>query len=255
MERFARWEPEQREQRAREVWEHEKQLFALLDEEERDHHLQWVVVGGVALFAAVGIPYQPLRRDGTVRDIDVIVLADPEHRMSFVSEHASRAGVPLEVSFAKPITSPPSRRSLVSEILYDREGRWFLRFRDIVVPVSAEVFAVDRKPLVYAGERVLLPTFPFQTIVHLYLTRTAVLKQKDRDKLRKALRSFEAKEGTYRGCHPFYRPFHALARKVRVRYPGYVLLAESYHCIDAQLGGRMTHTLRLALLRRLGLDV
>jgi len=65
-----------KEIRRNELLEQTKFLFNYLDEAQEEG-LVYTVVGGVSLYAYTNTEYEPIRNNGTSRDIDIIVFEDP----------------------------------------------------------------------------------------------------------------------------------------------------------------------------------
>ncbi len=230
------------EMREREAWRGFVRLAHSIETAER-HGLRAAVVGGVAIFMHAGAPFSPLRENGTVRDLDVLVLSDPAHLTPSLETLAKETGIPASFTSVKPHgAAGKTPLQIVREITKEEHGgaeKYFLSFRGVQVPIPPETLTVEHKNLAFSGETVVFPTFPALTILHLYLTRTGSLKPKDLAKLRRYAR-FLRQEGAYQNkdCgHARYRCFHAFAREVNARYPGYRTAMRAFHHLDAACSG------------------
>ena len=238
----------QEQERSREVWRGLKRLAQALEDAERKG-LRAAVVGGVGIFMHYGSGFTPLRENGTVRDLDVIILEDPVNLTPALEAVAQEMGIPASFTSAKQAQPEGERGASFFQIAREitkaqggEEGAYSFSFRDVQVKIPPEVFALEHKKLVFGGEEISFPTFPALTILHLYITRTGSLKPKDLSKLRNYAR-FLRKTGAYQkpDCgHDLYRGFHEFAHKVNQHYPAYRTAMRFYHCLDQVFGGMLT---------------
>jgi len=219
-------------------------------EAAKSRGLDYRIVGGVALSACMGGVYLPLRPNGTIRDVDVIIMNDPDGALSQLKEHLAaraRSGImvpPLEFNMVRDENDVRAFQLLGTLKKLGSNG-YALSFREVCMPIPDELLRTERGHFLHAGEKYSFDTFPPATILHLYMKRTASLKHKDVAKVVEFAKSLSRSgQFSFKDEHGPYKVFHDFADAVRERYPLYAGLIQSYNAIDnALFGGLISHRL------------
>lgn len=245
------------EKKEREIYtEILKDVLSKLD----DSHLDWRLVGGVALSFYLNEVPNPRRYNGSIRDLDIIVLdyqSDKIKKMEnfFEKEMAvfnnAHLDAPIypEVSFS-PVKSRKNLEEsdkavpqLVPHILRD-DSRFFLQFRDILEEIDPKI--LEPRLLEVKTEKGLLraQSVDYQTLLHQYFSRIGFIKPKDIDKLKDFLRKVRQMNISETEEHKLYLPYHRFARRIRERHKVTNKLLQLYNLIDYKLfNSALTHKL------------
>jgi len=186
-----------------------------------DSGIDWRLVGGMGLSLHLGEIPSCYRPDGTVRDVDIIVLdGQPEKirelELFFKAKKAKYdAGHPC-----LPIY-PDVHFSLVKGEEYLGKKQPIVQIFTLNIPFSKGVI----KAL----------SCPPETLVHLYLVRIGHIKLKDLKKLKSFLRELRKQDSLPEQDHNLYLPFHEFAKEVRRKYKLMTKALELYSFIDYKL--------------------
>ncbi len=208
----------------------------------------YAVVGGFALMAHSGTFHTTeqrascVRRDGTVRDVDFVILdnvsEDVVERMRDGSV-AIYGGNRRDISITTPLAPGMRHRGLFRQLACDARGTFSLVFHDIVQPVDGDVMATEQVSFGDARVRTFAPS----TLLHLYLTRTGTVKEKDVQKIRNFARIMRRQGKLALGSdHAPYRAFHDFAHEIRRRYPMYTRAMQFLTMMDHFCGGAINHS-------------
>ncbi len=212
--------------------------------------VEYRIVGGTALSAVVDHTFPGVRKNGSFRDVDVIILSDEHNQMTALQEELKRISAyhvntpPVELNSVRDAGHQSSRQLL--GVFAKLEGGGFaLRFRDIQIKVPDALMRAERVSVTAAGTILSFDSFPIGTLLHLYIKRSGSLKHKDVEKIGAFSRSVSRS-----GAHAFgydhapYQVFHDFAKEIRKRYPIYSQLIRTYNCLDdVVLGGFISHRL------------
>jgi hypothetical protein len=207
-------------------------LMALLKEEEQKG-LVYAIVGGAALSAWSEEQYEPVRENGTVRDIDIVVLADPAHAVPALRsrlEADSTFEIPVDFNVVKD-RRYKHRFQLLSHFKQHSDNRYSIIFRDVEYLLPEAVTELHEVAMRTSEGLLHFKTFNPHTLAHLYIHRVGSLKRKDITKVRAFIRRLHS-QGS--GCteHCLYRIFHVYSKQLRVRYPFYSLFMRLYNYLD-----------------------
>lgn len=195
---------------------------------------KYAVVGGAALAAWSGADYKPVRENGTARDLDVVVLDDPENKIenlnALIQERRQRDGFLLPIDFSK--AKEPGYRSGAQLLTHFQkgEGGYYLAFRKVKKKLSDELLETKPAELKIGNISVNFETFELGVLLHLYIQRVGSLKAKDKDKVAELLRWPAFKENKKE--HSRYQVFHDFAEELRTEYPKYSAAIKIYNTID-----------------------
>ncbi len=203
--------------------------------ETKKNGARYAVVGGAALAAWSKTDYEVLRENQTVRDLDVIVLDDPQEEIASLNALVQKRRrqndflMPVDFNTAKE----PEYRSGAQLLTHFKKGRdgHYLVFRDIEKKLPDELLETRRASLKIGGAAVNFETFEPEVLLHLYIQRVGSLKAKDKEKVTQFLRHLRA-ENTDRPDHSRYQVFHDFARELRAKYPKYSAAMKIYNALD-----------------------
>jgi len=221
-----------------ELLEQTKSLFNYLDEAQKEG-LVYTVVGGVSLYAYTNTEYEPIRTNGTSRDIDIIVFEDPTDYVKKFKEDSVKQNkenqdvLRVDFNYVKD-EQYHSSTQLLSHLKRNNDG-YALVFRDIEMKISENLLTPCRASLNIDGEKdVSFSTLEPGTLLHLYLQRMGSLKIKDKKKLQNFLRECDSLRfsATNAEEHKKYTVFHDFAREIREQYPYYSFAIKTYSTID-----------------------
>ncbi len=243
----------EREAAIREGFEH---AMTVLEEYREKYGTEYAVVGGCALKAHMGEEIALVRSDGTVRDIDVIILHDPQGRgQDLVETLRAIDHADIGVTLPQAKDSHTEGHQIFRQIVCDDQGRYYLVFRDIRMEVDDTVMKTERIKVDLAGmqEHYDLRTFSPGTLLHLYLTRIGMLKPKDISKIRHFARTMKRAGQLPLGPdHAPYRTFHTFAHEMRTRYKLHNVAVKAFLFLDQVCHGALNHAavVNVALVRR-----
>ncbi len=202
--------------------------------EEEHKGFVYAIVGGAALSAWASELYEPVRENGTIRDIDIVVLEDPVNSVAEITRKLeSKNGFNIPVDF-NTVKNQEYRQQFQMLSHFKRTGRHYsIIFRKVEHGLPEEVTELHYVDLKTAGATHSFATFNPHTLVHLYIHRVGSLKRKDVAKVR----SFMRKCHSHKTCkdHGVYRTFHEYSRRVRASYPIYSLCIRLYNYLDKVL--------------------
>ncbi len=207
-----------------------------LNEGER-RGLKYAIVGGVALFAWMNDEeYKPLRENNTMRDLDVIILDDPQNIIPEIEKEieGKKQELPLPVEFnICKAENYQSNIQLRAHFKKNQDG-YSLVFRDIEEKIPPELMEREKRALNVSGEVLSMETFKPEVLLHLYLKRVAGLSNMDRSKITSFLKERRSIVGTEKEHqeHKKYKIFHQFANEMRERYPLYTRTIRTYYLID-----------------------
>ena len=204
------------------------QELAMAEEEG----LRYVVVGGVALAAWSGEIYKPVRSNGSLRDVDVLVIDDPKNCVEEIEKRLRLSGLKFNVDFShvKP-KEYRSRVSLFPQLKRTEMGHSFV-FRSVEVPLSAKALKHHWVSLTTSIGTIPIRTFHPHVLLHRYLIRLGALKAKDIEKVRAFARHMKSVGLISFSDHADYREYHEFARRVKERYPWYMMCLRVYNYVD-----------------------
>lgn len=203
---------------------------------ESDTALEYVIVGGFALAAWTGDMITQFRNNGTRRDIDVVVLNDPNGSIDKIKK--KNFGVPVSFNDVKP-QEYRQHLQLLSHLKHHSTG-YVLVFRGIEYALEPEVMRIHMRAVETWEGKIDIPTLNPATLGHLYIYRTGTTKEKDKVKIREFLRTTTPASEI---SHEPYKVFHKFAGAIRRRYWIYSLLMHLYNridhrCYDSQVSHR-----------------
>ncbi|PIP55866.1 MAG: hypothetical protein COX06_00900 [Candidatus Zambryskibacteria bacterium CG22_combo_CG10-13_8_21_14_all_42_17] len=209
-------------------------LINILDE---DKEFVYVIVGGTALQGWMGESLSFYRENGTLRDIDIIVLEDPNKRSEYLQK--LKFDMPVDFSFAKE-ESYRQPYQVLSQFKKNGNEQYSLVFRSVEVPLSKEVTALCRVNTITPTGIVNFQTFNPITLAHLYIHRVGILKMKDVIKIKRFVKKIH-NSGVFDTVHTHYKVFHEYAAAIRHNYPFYSWAIRTYNYLDFSLNCRMSH--------------
>lgn len=210
----------------------------------KNNQTEVVIVGGIALRAAMNEPVEFRRKNGTVPDIDMIGLGpDPQniketindidkYRQSF--KNCPAVGLePIDFSNEKRETYSPLE--MVSGIRKDDNGRYFLTFRS----VEQEISPLTMIPVLNKYGEVKIPTLNKDVILQRYYARTGFLKPKDIDKINR-FSIYINDHGN--GCLDpnLLLPYIEFCQKINEKHPTIIKVSKIYWNFDKTIGGKIS---------------
>jgi len=206
--------------------------------------VQYALVGGTALELWTGKTHEFYRSDGSIRDIDIVVLKDPHNAAARYASrrallvHAGAMCIPVDFNFVRS-ADYYNPHQLFSHLAEAHGGGYRFVFRSVSQVIDSSTVAVFRKQLRLNRSRAVeFQTFCAQTLLHLYVHRSGALKHKDKKKVVGL-----AKKLGYASDHWLYRPYHDFGRNIRKTHPMIYRLLRSYTLLDHILGGRISNLL------------
>lgn len=200
--------------------------------------MDYRVVGGTAIDAAIDSSYKALRPNGTLRDIDVVIMDDPnnvvpELKTSLAQEAASSANLPpVELTVVRE-AEETSKLQLLGVFKKSAQGGYALSFRDIEMKLPDELLRRERMTVRLGESDYQFDSFAPGTLFHLYLNRTGSLKHKDIEKIEGFARNLSRQDKfSFSEDHAKYRLFHEFAEEIRARYPAYTRMMRTYNLLD-----------------------
>lgn len=216
---------------------HLKLFFKELAKAEKTG-LRYAVVGGVALAAWSGELYKPMRSNGTMRDIDVVVFDDPCNCTKDIEKRLRLSDYQIPVAFSRAKSEKYRPHvQLFSQLKRTQKG-YSIVFRGVEMPLSDKMCKLCLVNLVTSiGNAIPIRTFHPSVLLHRYLIRVGGLKEKDRKKVTAFARYCVKSVGVYGSMHDRAdcRAFHEFARNVRERYPWYTRFLQAYNYVDHQV--------------------
>lgn len=209
----------------------------LINSLDEDKEFVYVIVGGTALSAWMGESLSLYRSNGTLRDIDIIVLKDPNKSL----RHLKRLNFDMPVDFS--ITKDESYRQPFQVLSqFKKSGKQYaLVFRNVEMVLPEEVTVLYRVPIKTRTGVVNFQTFNPITLAHLYIHRVGILKMKDVIKVKRFIKKIH-RMGVFDTNHTHYKVFHEYAAAIRHYYPFYSWAIRTYNYLDLSLFNcRMTH--------------
>lgn len=206
-------------------------------DEAKSRGLVYAVVGGVALIGTTGELYSPLRENGTVRDLDLLILEDPQQAVVTINKEVERerqkgkAIQPIEFNRVQAANYNPTFQTLGR---FKRIANGYaLVFRKVEHELPAETMAIKQCQLKSPWGAISFDTLPPGTLLHMYLDRVGTLKAKDMKKIRDFSRTL-SRTGTvhFAEGHEKYQAFHDFAEAMRAEYPLYTEAVRIFNEID-----------------------
>jgi len=207
------------------------------------------VVGGLALSATVGEDIKFVRSNGSIRDIDLIVFSyeiNMLNQMKHEIEQKKKEGfrIPyIEFNFIRE-SKDSSQLQLIGMFKRRTDGKLVLSFRSVELEVPEIVITPVKYKFKNANKEVEFTSFSVMTILHLYLKRSASLKEKDYDKIKEAAEkvSENAKVSFLREHEP-YKVFHQFVKEVKSKHPFHAKVLQFYNYVDGIFLGGISHKL------------
>ena len=247
-----------------------KNIFNKLDESQLD----WRLVGGVALnFYLDKIP-DPYRPNGSVRDLDIVILNYQPEKVKEMEAFFEKKKAEFNRAHPKmPIYPKVNLHTIIKEKQYLekqksriipqlvphilRDGsRFFLQFRDILEEISPRILEPYFLEIKTKEGGLQVRSFNPQTLLHLYLNRTGYIKPKDVEKLKRFLREIRKMDIPELKEHNLYLPFHRFVKKMREKYKITTKLWQFYTLIDYKLfNSALTHKLIPDKIQRMLLNI
>lgn len=230
------------------VLEVTRKFFDRLAHEET-RGLRYAVVGGMALTAHSGQKFEPLRTNGTKRDIDIIVLADPHHIIPELHRDL-QSGAFGSVCDTPPVSmdrlevegrSQPQNfisRHFLRVFEQTPDGKIALRYRSVQKVLNQEAVSLQHATIRSDAYTFHISTFSPVTLPFLYMTRTVGgVKSKDAEKLREYMQMLKETYGSDRLRIEALKmaEFYEFAREVQNKYPIRASIARGLHWIDKTL--------------------
>lgn len=193
-ERISRWSRKERAAVARKHFESIKAVIGVLERHKADG-LEYRSVGSLPLEAQLGAKYVPVCSDGRIRDIDVIILADPRSVLSSAKQEISAL-----ISQGKVICSVDfitihqvgyhNSRQLFPEMKRTENGGFALVFRDIEIELPTEAITHRERATIVGpdGSSVEFDAQSTETIYILFNKSFGITRPKDRKHMRIARR-------------------------------------------------------------------
>jgi len=215
-----------------------------------DSGIDWRLVGGMGLSLHLGEIPSCYRPDGTVRDVDIIVLdGQPEKirelELFFKAKKAKYdAGHPclpiypdVHFSLVKGEEYLGKKQPIVQIFphLVRKGDDFYLQFKEVAKKIPKEVFAPYTLNIPFSKGVIKALSCPPETLVHLYLVRIGHIKLKDLKKLKSFLRELRKQDSLPEQDHNLYLPFHEFAKEVRRKYKLMTKALELYSFIDYKL--------------------
>jgi hypothetical protein len=206
--------------------------------------LLYAVVGGTALAAFSNEPYSPLRENNTPRDLDILILEDPNRASDSIqraAEAQSERGqvtVPTNFNRVQPETYNPNFQML-GRVKKTSNG-YTLVFRKIEFELPNEVMATVRTQLNTTAGILEMDTLSPNTLLHLYIDRIGSIKPKDAQKLRIFAQTLSRSGAVHFSAdHSKYEVFHSFAKAMKEEYPVYVNALRLFTEIDQAIFGSL----------------
>jgi len=198
----------------------------------------------VAISAILGKNYEPIRPNGSYRDLDLIILDGPRQVSEEIEKEVETSKIKLPVSFSHVLEideSPKTDLEIFTSLRKNEVGGYSLVFKDVEMPLPDEVMQTQEAELKFGnGESITLETLSPNTIAHLYLTRVRSLKNKDLKKIREFIMTCGRMGLISKNDHDNYKVFHDFAETVNKKYPHYAKFIRAYNAIDHWLGGNVS---------------
>lgn len=204
-----------------------------------------VIVGGIALRAAMGKDVEFRRSNGTIPDYDLVGLGpNPDVLKKTNSEIAnyrksnpSCPPVGLEpVIFSHQPRTNFSILEVLSGDRRDNNGEFYLTFRSVDQPIDRRVMNIYHRN--YGG--VEIPTLSQETILHRYKTRMGgYLKPKDFLKVEEFRQFIENNGGDHLDPNLFLS-YVEFCRKVHEAHPVVIKISQTFWKLDQKIGGKIS---------------
>lgn len=212
-----------------------------LNLEEEKSGLKYAIVGGVALAAWTHAGHNPVRENKTARDLDVMVLEDPQNKIPGIEnelkEKEKRGEIvpPVTLGVVKP-ENYRAKTQLFAHYKKSADG-YYAVFREVEKKIPPELLEIQQANIRINGNDTNIKTFAPGTLLHLYLNRVGSLKHKDIAKITKFLRESPELRAVAKNPkeHAKYRVFHEFAREIRQKYPVYSAAIKAYNLMDHAL--------------------
>jgi len=210
----------------------------------KNNQTEVVIVGGIALRAAMKKPVEFQRSNGTTPDVDMIGLGpNPENIQKTIKEisqyqksFSNCPPVGLEpIDFSHKTREKYPLLEMVSGIRKDDHGRYFLTFRSIEQEIDKLTMMLVSR---HYGEINIL-TLPQETILHRYYTRVGFLKPKDEIKINEFCEHITNTGGDHLDPNLFnsYREF---CERINEKHPLVVKLTKTFWNLDQKIGGKIS---------------
>jgi len=205
--------------------------------------LDYRVVGGPALRAILGKPVQARRPNGSIPDVDALILSRvaPEKvgQLERSFEWARRKIDHFPQVGLEQAEFGGGRRTPLQFLsgLRVEDNSFFLTYLDVEEEISWETL----KPVVLSYGGVEFKSFPAKTVWFRYLVRGCLIKPKDCEKLDE-LATWIARNPEGQPPDELYAPYFAFAVRVNQKYPARTSLFEKYWQLDQALGGRISRS-------------
>jgi len=216
--------------------------------------LDWRLIGGTALSLCLDKIPEPYRSDGTVRDVDIIILDEKPENLEEIDKFFEKEREKYNIKNPHNPVYPEvsifaiknkkyleeKKKTPVSQLVPHilRDGsRFFLQFRDIWEELDPKILEPYTLEVETNKGIIKAESFNPQTLVHLYLKRIGCLKLKDIDKIKNFLREYKEKNKNpeIEENHNLYLPFHRLAKKMREKYKIVTKAWQLYNLVDYKL--------------------
>jgi hypothetical protein len=204
---------------------------------EKDKEFVYAIVGGTALSAWMGESLSLYRENGTLRDIDIVVLKDPNKRTRYLKK--LKFEMPVDFSFAK---GEGYRQPFQVLSQFKKIGQQYgLVFRNVEMVLPEVLTNLYKVPIKTRTGVVNFQTFNPITLAHLYIHRVGILKMKDVVKIKGFIRKMHHLR-IFNTDHTHYKVFHEYAAAIRHHYPFYSWAIRIYNYLDLSLFNcRMSH--------------
>lgn len=203
-----------------------------------------VIVGGIALRAAMNKPVEFQRSNGTTPDIDIIGLGpNPENLKKTIKEidkyrksFPNCPAVGLEpVYFSNQVKKNYSPLEMVSGLRKDDNGRYFLTFRSL----DQEISPLTMLPFTRQYGEVNISTLSQETIYYRYRTRVGFLKPKDEIKTKEFCDHINKTGGDH--IDPtLFLPYVEFCQRINEKHPLVVKISKAYWNFDQKNGGKIS---------------
>ncbi len=205
--------------------------------------LDYRVVGGVALRATLGEPLQTRRENGSIPDLDVLVLSpvDRIKREKIRDDLLTMArGIGVcprpNLEFARSVGEEfYPFLEIVSGLKFGKEGEIYLVYGSVEEEIPSETFA----PVFLSYGGISFLSLPAKTLFYRYLVRACLLKPKDFAKLNRFM-DWIRKNPEGQPADYLYKPYISFAVRVNQKYPGRVRLFSFYATVDNYLQGKLS---------------
>ena len=210
----------------------------------RSQQVECVIVGGIALRAAMDKPVEFQRSNGTIPDIDMIGLGPNPQKIkqaqieiqNYRKSYPNCPAVGLEaVTFSDQSKTKSSPFELLSGLRKNNNGEYSLTFRRIDKPISSQTMVV----LNHQYGSTLIPTFPDETVYYRYFTRMGYLKPKDIEKIGE-FACFIKGKGNNTLDSSLYETYIEFCQRINKEYPLAVKITKLYWDFDNAIGGRVS---------------